>query len=82
MDIPITFEYKGLTYTGRLSRISGSGSTSSFHLYIGKFYRGKLWYSDYPGHTWRFASNDRMFEELAEWFGMYVIEWYDGLENT
>lgn len=68
--IPVTFTYLKKEYKGYLSPVTGSGGV--FHLMIDKRYRGQLIHTD----KWEFYSNDRMFEELAEYFGQVVVAWY------
>lgn len=77
MDVPITFEYKGKTYTGHLSSGKGSGATmyEHWHLMIDNFYCGQINYSEYCGH-WRFTSNTGLFDELSEYFEAYLVGWF------
>ena len=74
-EIPVKFDYKGNHYEGHLSQVSGSGSTSMFFLTINKMHCGQLWVSSF-NNQWVFKSNDGMFEELADYFGMVVTGWY------
>ena len=65
-------------------------STNSWHLMIDNYYKGSLiYYEDWPPglpmdlskrgnveRKWRFASPIGMFEDLADFFGDYLIAWY------
>jgi hypothetical protein len=71
-NIPVSFEYEGIQWDGYLSKVSGAGSNSLYHLTINKYYRGQLFKT---AEGWRFGSNDGMFEEkyMVEYF-VSVIE--------
>ncbi|GEO08318.1 hypothetical protein [Segetibacter aerophilus] len=77
MTIPITFEFNGKIYVGELSHVSGSGNSTMFHLYINRFYYGRLRYSVFAD-GWVFDTNAGSvgWEVLAEHFGYHVIAWY------
>lgn len=73
--VPITFEFRGIKYTGYFGRVAGAGSSSHFHLTVDNFHLGQLWYSDQG--VWRFESNSTPeMRELAEEFGAVVTAWY------
>lgn len=71
-SIDIAFEHEGLGYSGQFTKVSGSGSTSTFHLMINGYYYGRLRYSP---NGWIFDGNAKgdMFAGLAEFFGNYII---------
>lgn len=69
--IPVTFTHNQKQYSGTLSKVQGAGDTSTFHLEIDGYYKGRLRrYND----TWVFDSNSGM-EDIAEVLGEYVIAW-------
>ena len=74
MDIKITFEYKGHTYVGSFSKVTGGGSTGLFHLSIDQRYNGQLFKTSFG---WRFSSQTGKFEELSEYFGKYIQAFMD-----
>jgi hypothetical protein len=71
MDIPITFDYKGKTYSGELGQVMGAGSTATYHLMINRRYCGSLRLSAFD-NRWVFDGHNGMFEELAEHFGAFL----------
>lgn len=74
-NVPITFEFRGKKYTGHFGRVAGAGSSSHFHLTVGGYHYGQLWFSDRG--VWRFESNAfPEMSELAEEFGAVVTGWY------
>lgn len=72
--IPIAFEYEGKNYMGEFGRVSGSGSTASFHLTVNNFFQGQLINTENYG--WKFWSNSGKFQGLSEYFGEYLMAWY------
>ncbi len=72
--IPITFEHGGKTYTGTFDAIFGAGN-SVWYLMINKRYYGRLRICDFG---WFFDGNQ--FNELADYFGEYMIAWEDSVE--
>ncbi len=77
-QIPITFNYQGQLYRGSLSPVSGSAAHGSlWHLMINNFYRGQLLNTD---NGWVFHSQTAVFKELEDYFGDYIIAWYDSVE--
>jgi hypothetical protein len=75
MDIPITFQFRGKTFSGHLLPVMGAGASSVWHLVINKFFYGRLRLTD---GKWFFDTNKRSegMEELADEFGNYVILWH------
>lgn len=83
--IPVTFTYEGKEYKGKLSKVSGSGSISFYHLDVDGYHWGQLFYvSPHPGFpgderhpptpdSWRFGSNQPNMEHLADDFGRVVM---------
>lgn len=87
-NIPVTFIYKGKEYKGYFSKVAGASSSALFHLNVGGFYWGKLWYVEgHPGFKdglhavqagWRFASNNHPeLEALVNEFADLVVAWYE-----
>jgi hypothetical protein len=76
-SIPINFEHKGKHYNCKLSNVSGAGCYM-FHLNDGRFYLGRLRWSDYE-KGWVFDPNpkDPELAELADFFGDVVAGWYE-----
>ena len=80
-NIPIEFDYQGKHYKGFLDEVSGSGTHigCSWHLclYRGKhlYYNGHLTYHEKSG--FRFTSQTGKFEDLTEFFGEYIMLWYE-----
>lgn len=74
MKIPVSFEYEGVQFDGYLSKVSGAGSTATYHLMINNYFRGQLFNTP---SGWRFGSNNNMFEEnyMVEFF-VNTIEQY------
>ena len=70
--IPVSFDYKGKHYSGSLDEVAGAGAMV-WHLMIGNYYRGRFTYMD----KWIFFSNDKMFEDMADYFGEVVTLWYE-----
>ena len=69
--IPINFEHEGKNYSGYFNKVAGAGSSSVWHLYDhNNYFLGKLRYTDH----WIF--DGKKFTELANFFGDYVIAWY------
>ena len=78
-EIPITFEYRLVKYKCHLSKVSGSGDTSTFHLTDDKnFYNGRLRWSDFL-KSWVFDPTPKTKDlaELADYFGDVVTAWYE-----
>jgi hypothetical protein len=70
--IQIEFEHEGKRYSGSLDAISGAGG-NTWYLMINQRYYGRLRVNE---RGWFFDGN--MFNELADYFGEYMIAWYDG----
>jgi hypothetical protein len=64
---PISFDYKGKHYEGKLQPVNGAG-TNVWHLSINNYYYGKLRYID----KWVFHSNSNEMNDLADLFGKHV----------
>jgi hypothetical protein len=69
--IPIEFEHKGKRYSGSLDAICGAGG-NTWYLMINNYYYGRLRVNE---RGWFFDGN--MFNELADYFGEYMIAWCD-----
>ena len=77
--IPIEFEHAGKKYKCHLSKSSGAGDSSIFHLMDDKhFYKGRLRWSDFL-KSWVFDPSPKTKDlaELADYFGDVVIAWYE-----
>lgn len=70
-NIPIKFEYEGKHYAGIFSNVSGSGSSSNYHLMIDNFFMGQIMQTENYG--WQFHSNQDNFRGMAEYFGEYIV---------
>jgi len=75
-DAPIEFEYKGKSYKGSFHLISGTGHRYVWQLYLNNFFYGSLRYSD----RWVFEGSE--MRDMAEYFGEYIVAWYDGLTSA
>lgn len=87
-SIPVTFDFKGKTYNGHLTQISGAGTSANFHLKVNGGYWGMLSYIEgHPGFNgglhavpsgWRFSSPVHPeLSELTDHFGYVVQAWLD-----
>lgn len=77
--IPVEFDHNGKHYKCHLSKVSGAGQTSVFHLMDGKnFYNGRLRWSDFE-NKWVFDPTPKTedLKELADFFGDVVTAWYE-----
>lgn len=73
--IPVTFTFEGKEYKGSLSKVSGGGSSGSFHLTVNGRHWGQLFYG---ADRWYFFSNSMPgMSALAEEFGYVVTAWYE-----
>jgi len=66
--IPISFDYKGKHYEGKLTPVHGAGA-KVWYLMINNYYHGRLMYID----KWVFHSNSGEMTDLAELFGNQVM---------
>lgn len=71
--IPVSFDYKGKHYEGSLDEVNGSGGRTWF-LNINKYHRGQLLFVN---DKFVFYGSDKMFEDLAEFFGEIIMLWYE-----
>ena len=69
--IPITFTYKNQTFRATLEEVHGAGN-NVWHLMCNHYYLGRL---RLAGTLWYFDGNQ--FNELANYFGDYLIAWYE-----
>ena len=80
-EIPIKFDHQGKHYKGFFSEVTGAGKLigRDWHLMLykkgGVYYYGHLMYHEQTG--FRFASQTGEFEDLTEFFGQYVMLWYE-----
>lgn len=76
-NMPITFEFNGKNYAGFFSKVSGAGSTATFHLMVERFYWGRLRFSDF-NNSWCFHPTPKTegLEKLSNEFGDFIIAWY------
>ena len=58
MNIPVTMNYNDQQYDGILTKVAGSGNTSTFHLMIDNYYYGRLRYSEFQ-KRWVFDRNNK-----------------------
>ncbi len=72
-EVPIILTYQARTYSGEFHPVSGAGSNQVWFLVINNFYNGPRCYMD---GRWLFHSQTRKFEDLAEYFGEYMLAWY------
>lgn len=90
-EIPVTFDYKGKTYKGHFTPVSGAAKEGGglYHLTIDGCHRGQMFLaphypyphlpvnaSNQPEYRWRFASQTGEFEELVNEFEDVLISWY------
>lgn len=74
MDIPITFERGGKTYSGHFGKVAGAGTNSIWHLmstenrYLGRLrnVEGEWYFDD--------SRSENEFKYLARFFGKYIHE--------
>lgn len=71
-NCPIKFTHRGKEYSGYLTPVMGAGSSSTFHLMVGGYYWGQLFYTD----RWVFYGSDPELTKLQDFFGDYVTAWY------
>lgn len=73
----VTFELNAKSYSGFFSKVSGSGSTATFHLIVDGFYWGRLRFSEL-NNSWCFDPTPKTkgLEKLADEFGDFIIAWY------
>ncbi len=69
-NIPITFSHKNKTYHATLEQVHGAGN-NVWHLMCNNYYLGRLRLS---GTMWCF--DEKEFHDLADFFGDYLIAWY------
>ncbi len=69
--IPISFDYKGKHYSGSLDEVSGVAA-KVWYLMIDKYYYGRLMFID----KWAFHGDKNEMEDIADFFGEYVMLWY------
>ncbi len=70
MDIPVSFTYKGKSFSGKLSSVSGAGGMM-WHLYDHRnFYYGQLVFTQTNG--WRFHNKAGDMGYLSEYFAQLV----------
>ena len=76
-NIPVTFTYNGKEYRGYFPKVMGAGSTAMFHLNVGRFYWGRLRFSEFT-NNWCFDATPKNpeMENLANEFGDIIISWY------
>lgn len=77
MDVPITLEYQGKSYTGHLRSGFGAGGEiySNWQLMIDNYYNGTLHYSEHA-KCWLFYSNSGKFNDLSDYFEAYLVGWF------
>jgi hypothetical protein len=67
--IPVEFEFDGALHAGVLAKISGSGDTNTYHLYVNNYYWGQLWKVN---GKWKHAHPKINLDHLAEEFGKFI----------
>lgn len=67
---PVSFEYQGKKYIGILSKVSGAGASTVWHLMVSNYYWGALSYTN----KWVFNNPKNDMTELAEFFGSHVVK--------
>lgn len=84
--VPVEFEYDGKHYKGELIEVPGAG-VNMYHLQINNYYQGQLFLAEsnlVPGepkqigqekYEWRFATNDGIYPELAEYFAQCIEDY-------
>lgn len=71
--IPVSFEHKGKTYSGRLTKVMGAGSSSVYHLEIEGFLNGRVRYVE-SLDKWFFDPSGKVdFSEQLDYFTRAVI---------
>ena len=69
-DEPVSFEYQGKKYIGMLSKVSGAGTSSVWHLMVNNYYWGTLAYTG----EWIFNNPKNDMQQLAEFFAGHVVK--------
>jgi len=66
----VSFEYKGKKHNGILSKVSGAGTSTVWHLMVNNYYWGALSYTN----KWVFNTPKNEMQELAEFFGSHILK--------
>ncbi len=69
LDIPVTFDYKGKTYSGTISEVNGAGG-GTYHLTVQNHHWGALLIQQGKWRLWSNSKPDLM--QLAYQFGALV----------
>jgi len=78
-NIPTNFDHCGKQYICHVSKVSGAGDTSTFHLIDEKnFYLGRLRWSSFEKKlVFDAPHKTKELEQLADYFGDVVTAWYE-----